>query len=106
MLKITPPALKYLSDILGSGRALYINIKKSGCSGLSYETSTQTTMDLNTQAGVLVENVTVIYNPLDRDLIMDTTIDLHEQGLNKHISFSNSQETGRCGCGVSFSIKK
>lgn len=89
---------------LSKDNAISINVKKSGCSGLTYViTSTS-----NAPSGFIkikAEGVLFYLNPQAVKYIRGLKIDhINDKlGLSKLI-YNNPNESARCGCGESFSI--
>lgn len=83
---------------------LRVEVKKGGCSGLSYkmnfDSSINPTDQIFDQYGqkVVVDNTSFLY-------IAGLTLD-YSGGLNgKGFTFSNPNATKTCGCGTSFNVK-
>lgn len=83
---------------------LRVEVKKGGCSGLSYkmnfDSDVQPTDQVFDQYGqkVVVDNTSFLF-------IAGLTLD-YSGGLNgKGFTFSNPNATKTCGCGTSFNVK-
>ena len=106
MITITDAAAKKIKANLekrGSGIAIRIGIKTTGCSGLAYllEYVDELTID-----DVLLSdnNTVVVTDPKSLPMVAGITVDYVRQGLNEGFEFSNPLEKDRCGCGESFRI--
>jgi iron-sulfur cluster assembly protein len=88
----------------GSGLALRIGVKPSGCSGYSYTYSFADEIGENdmlfeeNNAKVVMDKVSLMY--------MDgSKLDFVTEGLKHTFKIDNPKVTAMCGCGESFSIK-
>lgn len=82
---------------------LRIGVGEGGCSGKTY------VMDYAYEIGKADEvvedrGVTIVIDPMAALFIFGTEIDYEEKHLESGFVFRNPNETGRCGCGESFSI--
>jgi iron-sulfur cluster assembly protein len=105
-ITLTENAAKQIAKQLekrGSGIAIKVGAKVSGCSGFSYvldyadeQTKTETVFE---QFGVklLVENE-------DMDKLDGLVLDYAKEGINTAFKFNNPNAKGVCGCGESFSV--
>ncbi|HEY4133968.1 MAG TPA: iron-sulfur cluster assembly accessory protein [Alphaproteobacteria bacterium] len=87
----------------GKSTMLKISVDSKGCSGHSY------VLDYASEAGPLDEKVedkgvTILIDPKAALFIFGTEIDYVTEKLKSGFTFSNPNETGRCGCGESFSV--
>lgn len=107
MLSATPLALQKLSEFIlkrPNTAGVKIGIKTSGCSGFAYYMEFVSTPDPLDFKVLLAPDVAV-YVPLKwKDNLNDLVIDYETTQFQSGFSFNNSQETGRCGCGESFSL--
>jgi iron-sulfur cluster assembly protein len=91
------------------GLGLRLTIKKTGCSGFAYAPSIVETVNTNDIAFTLENNVTIYVDPTWLHLLEGVTVDYVEEdktGLKqKRLTFENSKEASRCGCGESFHIE-
>ncbi|MBT3793398.1 MAG: iron-sulfur cluster assembly accessory protein [Rhodospirillales bacterium] len=82
---------------------LRISVGEGGCSGKTY------VMDYAFEIGAnddVVEDrgMTIVIDPMAALFIFGTEIDYEVKHLQSGFVFRNPNETGRCGCGESFSI--
>lgn len=88
----------------GSGLALRIGVKPSGCSGYSYTYSFADEIGENDEvfeefgAKLVMDKVSLMY--------MDgSKLDFVTEGLKQTFKIDNPKVTAMCGCGESFSVK-
>lgn len=107
VLSLTPAAVgrvRHLLDAKGDGaEGVRIGVRTAGCSGLEY------TLDFAREIGpgdeiieaggvkVVVDSKAVMY-------LLGTEMDFVEDRLGASFKFTNPNETGRCGCGESFTV--
>ena len=109
-LTVTPAAAAYLKRALDKspGAGLRVSIKKTGCSGYSYQPVLVETVNPADVAVQVADGVTVFLDTAWLHLLDGVQIDYHEEeksGLKqKRLVFTNNKESGRCGCGESFHI--
>lgn len=80
-----------------------IGVDSKGCSGQSY------VMDYAKEKGpndevIEDKGVTILIDPKATLFIFGTEIDYVEDKLESGFVFRNPNETGRCGCGASFTV--
>ena len=106
-ITVTENAAKQIKNQLakrGSGMALRIGVKPSGCSGYSYTYDFADEVRENDQlieahdAKVVLDNVSLQY-------IDGSNLDFVTEGLKQVFKIDNPKVTSMCGCGESFSIK-
>ncbi len=88
----------------GSGVALRVGVKPSGCSGHSY---TYDFADEVLENDELVElhDAKVVIDKASLQYIDGSKLDFVTEGLKQVFKFENPKVTGMCGCGESVSIK-
>lgn len=107
VLTITPAAEEQINHLLSlrddSCRGLRIGIKTHGCSGLSYDIRySHETVDSDEvvevgNAKVFIDRKAVMY-------LIGSVMD-YKDGIDKSgFVFTNPNESGRCGCGKSFTV--
>jgi iron-sulfur cluster assembly protein len=103
---LTEAAARQVERILAKADAptkgLWIGVTEGGCSGKTYK------MDYAHEikpADMVIEDkgVTIIIDALATLYIFGTEIDYENEPLKSGFVFKNPNETGRCGCGESFS---
>jgi len=86
----------------GKGIGIIVGVKKTGCSGYAY---TLEFADLPVEGyHKHFEKFTLFVDPLAEGYLDGITIDYIKQGLNERFEFINPNESGRCGCGESFTV--
>lgn len=104
---LTEAAARQVERILAKSeepvKGLWIGVSEGGCSGKTYK------MDYAREikpADTVIEEkgVTVVIDALASLYIFGTEIDYNEEPLKSGFVFKNPNETGRCGCGESFSV--
>ena len=106
LIRLTDAAVARVRELVGgSDRPVFglrVGIKNAGCSGFSYVVeyaeAPRAGEDVIEEKGVAicVEPKAVMY-------LLGTEIDYVEDKLQSGFIFRNPNETGRCGCGESFS---
>ncbi len=86
-------------------KAVRIGIQTMGCSGQAYKLDYVDSIDADSDRVFEDKGITLVTDEksaafFDQGLI----IDYETQGLNAMIVFRNPKESGRCGCGESFTI--
>jgi len=110
MLSITPAAAARIRHLLAQKdpkpEAVIVSVTSKGCSGLSYDlqyleklTDRPKLADVVTQDGV-----TVVIDPKASLYIVGSVMNYSENPTRSGFDFANPNETGRCGCGESFSV--
>jgi iron-sulfur cluster assembly protein len=105
LINLTENAQKRFTEQLeqrGKGIGIIIGVKQTGCSGYAY---TLEFADLPISAySRHYDKFTVFVDPLAESFLDGVTVDYVKQGLNERFEFINPKETGRCGCGESFTV--
>jgi iron-sulfur cluster assembly protein len=107
LLTLTPAALGRMHHLVESqGRGavgIRIGVKTAGCSGLTY------TMDFAREIGpgdevIEAGGVRIVVEPSAAMYLAGTELDFVQDRLGASFKFSNPNESGRCGCGESFTV--
>lgn len=81
-----------------------LKVDKTGCSGHSYVMEHVMAEDLNAD-DKFEQGGAVLYIPkIHSWMLFGTVIDYSESAMQAGFTFTNPNETGRCGCGESFSV--
>ncbi|MDR4516002.1 MAG: iron-sulfur cluster assembly accessory protein [Nitrosomonas sp.] len=89
----------------GSGIALRIGIKKSGCSGFSYAYDLADEIKKDDRL-FLSQDTQVVVNENDLPFVNGSEIDYVHEGLSSFYKLNNPNIDHACGCGESFSLKE
>ena len=82
---------------------LRIGVTTMGCNGHSYVVEyAEAKKPLEDE--IHQEGVTIFVDPLAMMYIFGSTMDYVEDNMQSSFVFDNPNETGRCGCGESFSV--
>lgn len=106
-LTISPSALDRFKILLAKkpeAKGIWLTVTTKGCNGKSYKLDFVNDTPENTQA-VQTDGVTVFIDPKAELYILGTEIDYVEEDLYCGFKFKNPNETGRCGCGTSFTTE-
>ena len=106
-LTITDEAAKRVRDVINGGlpetAGLRVGVVEGGCSGLNYDVriaegpdSGDTTIEIN--------NTRVFVNEFSAQYINGMIVDWISSMQESRFVFQNPNETGNCGCGISFSV--
>lgn len=107
VLTVTDAAVAQLKKLMADHPTpvlgIRVGVSNGGCSGMRY------TMDFATEMGptdqvIEVGDVTVLVDPMATMYLVGTEMDYVQQNLAATFVFRNPNETGRCGCGESFSV--
>ncbi len=109
-IKITEEAAKQINSLMedapDGALGVRLNIKTTGCSGNSYDMEYVRADDDLSKDELFEDNGATIYIPkLYSWMLFGMSIDYITDDLgNSRFDFKNPNETGRCGCGESFTI--
>jgi len=106
-IKITDDAAKAIAEKVSAkdgAKGLRLTIKSTGCSGYSYKM--EYAMDENLDADDKIEaGGAALYIPkISSWMLFGMEIGYAEDKMSSGFTFTNPNESGRCGCGESFSI--
>ncbi len=99
-------AIKSKTASKDGAKGLRLKITSTGCSGHAYEM--EYAMDENLAADDKIEsNGAVLYIPKTNSwMLFGMEIGFAEDKMGSGFTFTNPNETGRCGCGESFSVER
>jgi iron-sulfur cluster assembly protein len=112
MITITENAAKRIAALIAARasapEALLLSVKTKGCSGLSYDLQyLEKASDAPKFADeIVVEGTRIFVDPKASFFLVGTIMDYKDDGLSAGFDFINPNETGRCGCGESFTVDK
>lgn len=106
MISLTEQAAQKIKASLtarGRGLGIRVGVKTAGCSGMSYvlEFVDSLTPD---EVEYVCHGVTIFTTQKDLVYIDGLKMDWTKQGLNEGFEFINPNESGKCGCGESFTV--
>jgi iron-sulfur cluster assembly protein len=107
LLSLTPAAIervRHLVATLGKGAmGIRVGVKTAGCSGLTYTIDFAREIDPREEV-IEADGIKVVVDPKAAMYLLGTEIDFVEDKLGAAFKFSNPNESGRCGCGESFTV--
>lgn len=105
VVKLTEAARDYFCELLDmTGQAaILLSVNTKGCGGHSY----QLKFVDGDFGGEAIELATgrLIIDSKSLLWLMGARIDYQDDGLEQRVVFDNPAETGRCGCGMSFTCR-
>jgi iron-sulfur cluster assembly protein len=108
-INLTPTALQHIEKMLNNNpqaTGFRFSTKKAGCSGLSYVAelmNEQATDDLPVSNA---KQLKIYVTKASAPHLNGLTVDYVKKSLGQaQFEYQNPNETGRCGCGVSFTTK-
>jgi iron-sulfur cluster assembly protein len=110
LFTITEAAAARIHDLLSrknpAPEAVLISVTSKGCSGLSYDIQYLDRLADKPKFAdeVRQHGVTVVIDPKASLYIVGSVMDYREDAMRSGFDFANPNETGRCGCGESFSV--
>ena len=111
MLTITPAAAARVRHLLDQKQprpeALMVSVTSKGCSGLRYDLQYLDKLSDKPKFAdeVTQHGVTVVIDPKAALYIIGSVMDYQESSTRAGFDFANPNETVRCGCCESFSVK-
>jgi iron-sulfur cluster assembly protein len=111
LLTLTQAAAERIRHLLSKKQpqpeAVMVSVTSKGCSGLSYDLQyLDKLMDKPKFADEVSQHgVTVVIDPKAALYIIGSVMDYKESPARSGFDFENPNETGRCGCGESFTVK-
>jgi len=86
-------------------QAFRLNVKKTGCSGWSYEVGLTDTI-ADDERRFEDKGIAIVVPEAVLELVDGTTVDFVQQGINSNFIFDNPNAKGECGCGESFTVRE
>jgi len=112
MLTITEAAAVRIRHLLDQKEprpaAVMVSVTTKGCSGMSYDMQYLDRLSDKPKYAdeVTQHGVTVVIDPKAALFIVGSVMDYKESPAHSGFDFQNPNETGRCGCGESFTTKE
>lgn len=109
---LTPAAHLHIQEQMKKEKnavGFYLAVKTTGCSGYAWKPAIVSDIPADALHFVTEEGLPIYIARDSADFVRDIVIDFAEDhsGLKqKRLVFINPRETGRCGCGESFTIKE
>lgn len=108
-IKLTDDAIRAIKDKVvakDGALGLRLTIKTTGCSGYSYQMAYATEENL-AEDDKFEQDGAVLYIPkINSWMLFGMEIGFEEDKMKSGFTFNNPNESGRCGCGESFSIDR
>ena len=87
----------------GKGLGIRLGVTQTGCSGYAYKI--EFADEWRSEDHLKIVNNLYIWVTKDaQQYLQGMTVDYVKKGLNEQFEFINPNETGRCGCGESFTV--
>lgn len=107
ILTLTEAAVNNVKRLMGRADSdaigLRVGIKTAGCSGLQYHVEFATDKK-PFEDSIDVSGITIFIDPAAVMFLIGSEMDWTEDKFSASFTFSNPNETARCGCGESFSV--
>lgn len=107
-ITITPRAVQAIREktaLLEDAIGLRLSVKTTGCSGNSYMMEHVLEEGAVTEDDRIEQDGAILYIPKQHSwMLFGMIIDYAEDSLSSGFIFTNPNESGRCGCGESFSV--
>ena len=106
-VQLTEAAVKHFQKTAREhpGQFIILDVKKTGCSGFSYATHLESALDHTHCPIPESHGLPIFMTEKAKPLLNGITIDYQALALGqKGLIYTNPNETGRCGCGESFTI--
>lgn len=108
-IKVTSEAAQAIKDKVSGkdgAKGLRLTIKSTGCSGHSYQMDYAMDEDLAADDKI-EQGGAVLYIPkINSWMLFGMEIGFAADKMSSGFTFTNPNETGRCGCGESFSVDR
>ncbi|MBB44329.1 MAG: Fe-S cluster assembly scaffold SufA [Rhodospirillaceae bacterium] len=107
ILVVTKSALSQLKKLLAehspTAAGIRLGVRSGGCSGMTYTMDFAESKEPEDQV-LELEGINILIDPMSTMYLVGTEMDFVEEKLGANFVFRNPNETGRCGCGESFSV--
>jgi len=108
-IKITDEAAQAIKDKMATkddAIGLRLTIKSTGCSGHSYQMEFATSENLAEDDKIEVGGAVLYIPKINSWMLFGMEIGYASTKMSSGFTFTNPNETGRCGCGESFSVER
>ncbi|HAD73533.1 MAG: iron-sulfur cluster assembly accessory protein [Alphaproteobacteria bacterium] len=107
IVTLTEAAAEQAKKLMGRAEdgviGLRVGIKTAGCSGLQYQVEYATDQK-PFEDRIEDKGVTILIDPAAVMFLIGSEMDWTEDKFASSFTFSNPNETARCGCGESFTV--
>ena len=107
IVTLTDAAAAQVRKLMGRAEkgviGLRVGIKTAGCSGLQYHVEYATDQKIF-EDRIQDKGVTILIDPAAVMFLIGSEMDWTEDKFASSFTFSNPNETARCGCGESFTV--
>jgi iron-sulfur cluster assembly protein len=107
LLNVTPTAVSQLRKLKAQHNpqavGIRLGVRDGGCNGKSYAMDFADSIEPGDEVMDL-GGVSLLIDPMSTMFLIGTEMDFVEEKLGATFVFKNPNETGRCGCGESFSV--
>jgi len=108
-IKITDEAAKAIAEktaLKEGAKGLRLSIKTTGCSGYSYQMEHAMEENLAADDKLEVDGAVLYIPKISSWMLFGMEIGYENTKMSSGFTFTNPNESGRCGCGESFSIER
>jgi iron-sulfur cluster assembly protein len=105
-ITLTDDAVKAIKEKSAGKAGLALTIKSTGCSGYSYKMEYAESEDLEANDKIEKDGAVLYIPKMHSWMLFGMEIGYQEGDMQSGFTFTNPNETGRCGCGESFSIER
>ena len=109
VLTLTDAAVARVRELMSKSDqpviGLRVGVRERGCSGMSYVIDYAQEKEPFEEV-VEDKGIKVFIDPMALMFILGATMDYREDKFSSGFVFDNPNETARCGCGESFSVKR
>jgi len=108
-IKITDEAAKAIAEKVSEkegAKGLRLTIKSTGCSGYSYQMEYAMDENLSDDDKIETDGGALYIPKIHSWMLFGMEIGYSEDMMSSGFTFTNPNESGRCGCGESFSVER
>ncbi|PZO77949.1 MAG: iron-sulfur cluster assembly accessory protein [Micavibrio aeruginosavorus] len=108
-IKITEQAAQAIKNKTAAkdgAKGLRLTIKSTGCSGYSYQMEYAEDENLAADDKIELDGAVLYIPKINSWMLFGMEIGFEESKMSSGFTFTNPNESGRCGCGESFSIDR
>ena len=107
LISLTDAAAERVRSLINKSEkpvlGLRVGVSSKGCNGMSYVVEYAET-ESKLEEMVEDKGVKIFIDPMAVMFVLGSTMDYVEDKFHSGFVFDNPNETGRCGCGESFSV--